>query len=263
MDLSHTFTVPTGVEETWSHFQDIASLAQCFPGATVTEADEESFAGTVKVKLGPIAMLYKGQGVFTERDHDAHAFKVDASGKDKRGNGTAGAKVTLTMVEGAGGSTQVQVVTDLNVTGKPAQFGRGVMQDVSDKLLAQFVSCLEQRLSDSEPEAATVGESDPQAVAADQTVTAAQPEPPSGDQAVAPAATPIADAAASAGPTGPVAGSSRPAPAAAPRRTPPPAEAEALDLGAAVVPILLKSYWKPVAGVVAALVVVRWLLGRR
>jgi len=148
MDLSHTFTVPTGVEETWSHFQDIASLAQCFPGATVTEADEESFAGTVKVKLGPIAMLYKGQGVFTERDHDAHAFKVDASGKDKRGNGTAGAKVTLTMVEGAGGSTQVQVVTDLNVTGKPAQFGRGVMQDVSDKLLAQFVSCLEQRLSD-------------------------------------------------------------------------------------------------------------------
>jgi len=261
MDLSHTFTVPTGVEETWSHFQDIASLAQCFPGATVTEADEESFAGTVKVKLGPIAMLYKGQGVFTERDHEAHAFKVDASGKDKRGNGTAGAKVTLTMVEGAGGSTQVQVVTDLNVTGKPAQFGRGVMQDVSDKLLAQFVACLEQRLSDSGPES----EADPQVVAADQTVTAAQPEPPSGDQALAPAATPIADAAASgtSASSGPVAGSSRPAPAAAPRRTPPPAEAEALDLGAAVVPILLKSYWKPAAGVVAALVVVRWLLGRR
>ena len=116
------------------------------PGAQVTEADEESFSGSVKVKLGPIALLYNGSGTFVEKDAEAHRFVVDAKGKDKRGNGTAGAKVTVSMAE-AGGSTDVSVETDLAITGKPAQFGRGVMQDVSDKLLGQFVACLEQRLA--------------------------------------------------------------------------------------------------------------------
>ena len=106
--------------------------------------------GTVKVKLGPIALVYTGSGTFTEKDEAAHRFVVDAKGKDKRGNGTAGAKVTLRMAPSASGGTDVEVLTDLAVTGKPAQFGRGVMQDVSDKLLGQFVACLEQRLgSDS------------------------------------------------------------------------------------------------------------------
>ena len=146
MELSHRFTVPIGVEETWAHFNDIASVAECFPGAQVTEADEESFSGSVKVKLGPIALLYNGSGTFVEKDDEAHRFVVDAKGKDKRGNGTAGAKVTVSMAE-AGGSTDVSVETDLAITGKPAQFGRGVMQDVSDKLLGQFVACLEQRLA--------------------------------------------------------------------------------------------------------------------
>ncbi len=91
MELSHRFTVPIGVEETWAHFNDIASVAECFPGAQVTEADEESFSGSVKVKLGPIALLYNGSGTFVEKDDEAHRFVVDAKGKDKRGNGTAGA----------------------------------------------------------------------------------------------------------------------------------------------------------------------------
>ena len=86
-----------------------------------------------------------------EKDEAAHRFVVDAKGKDKRGNGTAGAKVTVSMSD-AGGSTDVSVETDLAITGKPAQFGRGVMQDVSDKLLGQFVACLEQRLAAPEPE---------------------------------------------------------------------------------------------------------------
>ncbi len=146
MDLTHRFTVPTSVEETWAHFQDIASVAECFPGATVTSAEGDTFAGSVKVKLGPIALVYNGSGTFIEKDESAHRFVVDAKGKDKRGNGTAGAKVTLTMTEASPG-TAVEVVTDLAITGKPAQFGRGVMQDVSDKLLGQFVVCLEQRLS--------------------------------------------------------------------------------------------------------------------
>ncbi|WP_367920140.1 SRPBCC family protein, partial [Nocardioides ginsengisoli] len=168
MDLSHSFTVPTSVAATWEHFQDIGALAECFPGAQVTSvgADDDgapTFEGTCKVKLGPIALVYAGSGRFVERDEAAHRFVVDAKGRDKRGNGTAGAKVTVTMAPAGDDATQVDVLTDLAITGKPAQFGRGVMQDVSDKLLGQFVGCLEQRLSaeadgpaaEAEPEAPT------------------------------------------------------------------------------------------------------------
>ncbi|MFE7224196.1 SRPBCC family protein, partial [Nocardioides sp. NPDC057577] len=144
MDLTHEFTVPTSVEETWNSFLDIGSLAECFPGAQVTSAEGDTFTGTVKVKLGPIAMVYAGSGTFVEKDEAARRLVVEAKGRDKRGNGTAGANATLTMApEGAG--TKVEIVTDLAVTGKPAQFGRGVMQDVSDKLLGQFVACLESK----------------------------------------------------------------------------------------------------------------------
>ena len=156
MELTHRFTVPTGIEETWAHFEDIAGLATCFPGAQVTSVGGDTFAGSVKVKLGPIALVYNGSGTFVEKDDTAHRFVVDAKGKDKRGNGTAGAKVTLSMAE-SGTSTDVEVLTDLAITGKPAQFGRGVMQDVSDKLLGQFVACLEQRLTGPGPAAPVEG----------------------------------------------------------------------------------------------------------
>ena len=219
MELSHQFTVPIEVEETWAHFNDIASVAECFPGAQVTEADESSFSGSVKVKLGPIALLYNGSGTFIEKDEAAHRFVVDAKGKDKRGNGTAGATVTVTMTD-AGGATEVSVDTDLAITGKPAQFGRGVMQDVSDKLLGQFVACLEQRLtSDPEPEV------EPEVVAA---------------AVAAPAAAPI--------------------PPPRPRTLPPPPPQEALDLGGAVLPVLARTYWKQALGVVVVLALVRRLL---
>ena len=214
MELSHRFTVPIGVEETWAHFNDISSVAECFPGAQVTEADEESFSGSVKVKLGPIALQYNGSGTFVEKDAAAHRFVVDAKGKDKRGNGTAGAKVTVSMSE-AGGATDVSVETDLAITGKPAQFGRGVMQDVSDKLLGQFVACLEQRLA--APSAGTGG------------------------------------APATESPAEKVAGS----PPKAPSREP-----EALDLGSAVLPVVLKSYWKHAVAALAGLAVLRRLFRR-
>ena len=153
MELTHRFTVPTGVEETWAHFNDIASVAECFPGAPVTSADGDSFAGSVKVKLGPIALVYNGTGTFVEKDEAAHRFVVDAKGKDKRGNGTAGAKVTVVDEPTRTAPPTSTVLTDLAITGKPAQFGRGVMQDVSDKLLGQFVACLEQRLTGGGAEA--------------------------------------------------------------------------------------------------------------
>src|SRR5690349_6413382 len=171
MELHHSFTVPTGVEATWEHFQDIASVAECFPGAQVTGAEGDTFTGTAKVKLGPIALVYNGTGTFVEKDEASRRMVIDAKGKDKRGNGTAGAMVTMTMSEAEGGTTEIQVDTDLQITGKAAQFGRGnVIKDVSDKLLGQFVDCLGQRLA-TEPGAAD-------AEAAEVTASAVEPESP-------------------------------------------------------------------------------------
>ncbi len=146
MELTHRFTVPAPLADTWAAFNDIESVAGCFPGATVTSVEGDDFTGTCKVKLGPIALVYGGTGTFTSKDEAAGTFALEAKGKDKRGNGTAGANVTAALTDAGGGSTEVEVVTDLHITGKPAQFGRGVIQDVSDKLLNQFVACLEEKL---------------------------------------------------------------------------------------------------------------------
>ena len=176
MDLAHQFTVPVPVDEAWAEFNDIASVAQCFPGATVTSAEGDTFSGSVKVKLGPIALLYNGSGTFVEKDDAGHRFVVAAKGKDKRGNGTAGATVTLSMTD-AGGGTSVEVLTDLSVTGKPAQFGRGVMQDVSDKLLGQFVACLEQRFDAPAPVATPAAEPVVEAASPPDPAPASAPRP--------------------------------------------------------------------------------------
>ena len=158
MELTHEFTVPAGIDETWNAFNDIESVAACFPGAVVTSVEGDTFQGSCKVKLGPIALVYNGSGTFVEKDEAGHRMVIDAKGKDKRGNGTAGAHVTATMTE-AGTGTRVEVVTDLAITGKPAQFGRGVMQDVSDKLLGQFTACLEQKVTSGSEAAAAAAES--------------------------------------------------------------------------------------------------------
>jgi carbon monoxide dehydrogenase subunit G len=249
VELSHRFSVPTPVEETWAHFQDIASVAECFPGAQVSSAEGESFSGSVKVKLGPIALVYNGSGTFVEKDEAAHRFVVDAKGKDKRGNGTAGATVTLAMAPSSTGGTDVAVDTDLAVTGKPAQFGRGVMQDVSDKLLGQFVACLEQRLGSDAPagpvdEGGTLPGQTPvgDAVAAD--VTARSTPAPAAGLPADPA--PVSAPAAGAG-------------AAAPS----PARAdEAINLGATVLPIMLRTYWKQGLGLVVLVALIRLLVRR-
>ncbi|HEY2191252.1 MAG TPA: SRPBCC domain-containing protein [Actinomycetospora sp.] len=141
MQLENTFTVPVDIDTVFDALNDPEKVTPCFPGATLTSADGDDFTGTVKVKLGPISMTYKGKGTFVERDKTAHKVVVDAQGRDSRGNGTASAKATLTMAED-GGQTKVTVLTEMQVTGKPAQFGRGVMADVGDKILGQFASCL-------------------------------------------------------------------------------------------------------------------------
>ena len=259
MELTHEFTVPVPVQEAWDHFQDIASVAQCFPGAQVTSVEDTTFQGSVKVKLGPISLVYNGSGTFTEKDETAHRFVVDAKGKDKRGNGTAGAKVTLAMTPN-GDSTDVKVDTDLAITGKPAQFGRGVMQDVSDKLLNQFVACLEQRMAreDEAPEAAAdVAPAEPAAaapVAAAPADPAAPGEPAAPAEPAAAAVTP--DPAAPAAPAAAVPRKDA-APAASPRGSD-----DALDLGATVLPVLARAYWKQAVGALVVIGVVVWLVTR-
>ena len=265
MDLAHRFSVPTPVEETWAHFQDIASVAECFPGAQVSSAEGDSFAGSVKVKLGPIALVYNGSGTFVEKDDVAHRFVVDAKGKDKRGNGTAGAKVTLSMDSSASGGTDVEVLTDLAVTGKPAQFGRGVMQDVSDKLLGQFVDCLEQRLGPSAegpivPDEVT-GDSGASQTGASEIIPAAEPDTP-----VDPAPVPAPDAGTGSAAPPSVADAEpepvRPAvprhvsPPTPPSATPPARADDAINLGSTVLPILLKTYWKQGVGLLAVIALI-------
>lgn len=242
MELTHEFTVPASVEDTWTALCDIEGVAGCFPGATVTQADEESFTGSVKVKLGPIALVYNGSGTFTEKDAGSHRMAIDAKGKDKRGNGTAGAKVTATLAD-SGGRTAVTVVTDLTVTGKPAQFGRGVMQDVSDKLLGQFTDCLAQRVGQP------VGETGPAAESG-----VAEPVPPQADSAEAtvaerPAVTAATEVPRVAAATGPSRG---------PGASNDASHEDALDLGATVLPVLAKAYWRQALAAVVAL----WLLRR-
>jgi carbon monoxide dehydrogenase subunit G len=147
MDLTHRFTVPASVEETWTAFNHLDRLAHCFPGATVDATSGDHFQGSVKVKLGPMALVYAGSGQFLERDARARRVVFEARGTDGRGNGTATARVTASMV-GRGSTTEVELVTDLSLTGRPAQFGTGVIADVSDKLVDQFASCVAERFAD-------------------------------------------------------------------------------------------------------------------
>jgi carbon monoxide dehydrogenase subunit G len=256
MQLTHTFTVPASMAETWAAFNDIEGVAGCFPGATVTAAEGDSFEGTCKVKLGPIALVYKGAGAFVAKDEANGRMKIEAKGKDKRGNGTAGADVTATMAEVDGG-TRVTVVTDLNITGKPAQFGRGVMQDVSDKLLAQFVECLSQRLSVPEAEESAAAADDQDAGPASQPTGAAAGTPSSDagdDPDAGPASAPPADAV----PLRPRTPSAARASSSGDR-----GEDDALDLGATVLPVLAKAYWRQAAGAVAVLVLLLAVFRRR
>ena len=146
MQLEHSFSVPVGVAEAWRVLLDIERVAPCLPGASLDSVDGDHFTGTVKVKLGPIGLTYKGKASFVEKDAGVHRAVIDAQGKDARGNGTAAAKVAATL-HAEGAATRVDVVTDLNITGKPAQFGRGVMVDVGNKLIGQFADCLAGQLA--------------------------------------------------------------------------------------------------------------------
>ncbi|MFJ4466996.1 SRPBCC family protein [Streptomyces sp. NPDC089424] len=155
MELQHEFTVPVPVDEAWRALLDIERVAPCLPGATVEAYDGTTVTGGVKVKVGPITVTYRGTAVFEEQDESAHRMVLVASGRETRGQGTARATLTGVLSAREDG-TAVSVRTDLTVTGRPAQFGRGVLAEVGDRLVGQFAACLADRLA--EPAAATEGE---------------------------------------------------------------------------------------------------------
>ncbi len=139
MDLNHQFTVAVPVEDAWRILTDVERIAPCLPGAQLLEIEGDTYRGVVKVKVGPIQAQFKGQANFIERDDIAHKVVLKGEGRDTTGKGNAAAIITAEMTAVDANSTSVTVNTDLSVTGKVAQFGRGAMADISDKLLAAFV----------------------------------------------------------------------------------------------------------------------------
>jgi carbon monoxide dehydrogenase subunit G len=141
MRFEHEFMVPVPIEQAWSVLLDVERVAPCLPGATLDTVDGSVFTGRMKVKVGPITVTYRGQASFESVDKDAHSLSIKASGKEARGTGTASAVVRAALV-GEGTQTKVTVETSFNVTGRPAQFGRGVMAEVGAKLIDRFAANL-------------------------------------------------------------------------------------------------------------------------
>ena len=143
MELDNSFTVPVPPDQAWDVLLDVKRIAPCMPGATVDEVDGDVITGRIKVRVGPVSLTYRGTAKFTERDPEAHMVLMEASGKETRGAGTASATVRASLAPDASGSgTQVTMHTTMNVTGRPAQFGRGVMVEVGGKLVDQFATNL-------------------------------------------------------------------------------------------------------------------------
>lgn len=147
MEMDHSFTVPVPARA-WDVLLDVEKIAPCMPGATVEEFDGEVVTGRIKVKVGPVSLTYRGTAKFTERDPDAQVVVVEASGKETRGAGTASATVRASLEpESSGEATKVTMHTTMNVTGRPAQFGRGVIVEVGGKLVEKFAENLAQLIS--------------------------------------------------------------------------------------------------------------------
>lgn len=241
MELTNDFRVALPVDEAWAVLTDLERIAPCMPGAQLQEIEGDEYRGVVKVKVGPITAQYKGAATLVDRDDANHVAVLRAEGRETRGQGNANATITATLAPD-GDATAVSLVTDLTITGRVAQFGRGVLVDVSAKLLGQFVESLEQTVLAGEPAAAGAPTAEP----------AAEPEPtpaagPAAEpsSAEAPATTPSAPAAAPAGP----------------RRVDHP-EAQPVDLiGTAGTPVAKR------VGPILALIALAWLLkklfGRR
>jgi uncharacterized protein len=159
MELDNSFSVPVPPEQAWDVLLDVKRIAPCMPGATVDEVDGDVINGHIKVKVGPVSLTYRGTATFTERDADARVVVLEASGKETRGAGTASATVRASLEPDASGNgTVVTMHTTMNVTGRPAQFGRGVMVEVGGKLVDQFAANLATLLGEEGPDTTTAAD---------------------------------------------------------------------------------------------------------
>ncbi len=146
MELTNSFEVNRSIDDTWQVLTDLERIAPCMPGAQLQEVEGDEYRGIVKIKVGPITAQYKGAATFAEKNDDEHRAVLNAKGRDTRGAGNAEAVITASLEAVSESTTKVDVDTDLKVTGKVAQFGRGVMADVSAKLMGQFAENLESML---------------------------------------------------------------------------------------------------------------------
>src|SRR5947208_8938502 len=249
MEMDHSFSVPVPPDRAWDVLLDVEKIAPCMPGATVDEFDGEVVTGRIKVKVGPVSLTYRGTAKFTERDPDAKVIVLDASGKETRGAGTASATVRATLEPGGEG-TIASMHTTMNVTGRPAQFGRGVMVEVGGKLVEQFAQNLRQLITDDSAGGGGAAATEAGATEAGATEAGAATDgDASADQATA------QDGPGHTQPS-PVVPSAATTPTATAQ--PPAASADSINLVKLVGPALLKRV-VPVAVVAAVLAV----LGRR
>src|SRR5215217_1486573 len=154
MKINNGFTVSAPIQQAWETMLNLERIAPCLPGAAIQEEKGDGeYDGTMKVKIGPITANYKGTVKFEEVDEENHRAVLQATGRDARGQGTASATITSTLQE-EGDSTKVSVETDMKLTGRAAQFGRGIAQDVATKMLDQFASCLEEEITGGPEEGA-------------------------------------------------------------------------------------------------------------
>lgn len=151
MKIEDSFTVDAPISEAWELLTNIPEIAPCLPGAKLTDETDGVYSGGIKIKVGPVTSEYKGSASFVEKDDEGYKAVIDGKGRDVRGAGNAQALITAQMFA-EGDQTRVEISTDLKVSGKVAQFGRGVMQDVSTKLLGQFATCLEDKINAPEAE---------------------------------------------------------------------------------------------------------------
>jgi uncharacterized protein len=260
MELDHSFTVPVPPDQAWDVLLDVKRVAPCMPGATVDSVEGDNVEGRLKVKVGPVSLTYKGTAKFTDRDPDTRSILVEASGKETRGSGTASATVKAALQpyesaesngDGAGSDDQtlVTIHTTLNVTGRPAQFGRGVIAEVGSRLIDKFAVNLAEQLTGGTPEPAAAP---------------AAPAPTSAEAAAGSAAATERAAAPSPAETAPAAPAGA-APATSPAATvrPPVAPVPAqepddhLDLLSIVGPVIAKRL-VPVVGAAAGVALLAW-----
>jgi uncharacterized protein len=272
MELDHSFTVPVPPDQAWDVLLDVQRIAPCMPGATVDTVDGDDVAGRLKVKVGPVSLTYKGTATFKERDSSDRSLLVEASGKELRGAGTASATVRAALQpDNEPDATLVTLHTTLSVTGRPAQFGRGVIAEVGSRLIDKFADNLAQQLSGGADGAAASDGAEPTGTAGAGTAGAAGAEPTGTaaaesapvETASVPAPSPSSDdtAAATAIPPAPRLAPVHPLSPPPPPPAPVADNEDSLNLLSIAGPVLAKRV-APVAGAITGVVVITWLIRR-